>query len=145
MAGFARVRRYVAPLSIDAVAVLAGGYAINELTGDDPSSWWWVLAVVSGVVLVASGLWKLRIEKLPSEAVAPVQAGTTTGNADVSGNSNSVTTVAGSGDTTIENGSVSISANNHSLAAWEVRGTVYLGGSPQPMDSDRPEDSNGDR
>ncbi|MCV7045472.1 hypothetical protein H7J08_12425 [Mycobacterium frederiksbergense] len=126
------------------MAVLAGGYAINKLTADHPSPGWWVLAVVSVVVLVTSGLWKVRIEKLHRDVGVAARAETTTASSAARGDSNNVTSMADSNDTTIENSDVSVSANNHSLAAWEVNGTVYLGGSAEPQESDRSADLNGE-
>lgn len=133
MAGSTRIRRFVAPLSIDAVSVLAGGYAINELTGDEPSQWWWALAAGSAVVLVASGAWKLWIERRHSEPEVPTQASTAS-NEVSGGTSNNVASSADTGNTSIANGGVSISAKNNSFAAWNVNGTVNLGGSSQPKD-----------
>jgi len=135
VAGSTRIRRFVAPISIDAVAVLAGGYAINKLTGDKPSQWWWALAAGSAVVLVASGAWKLWIERRHSEPVVPAQAHTAS-NEVSGGTSNNVASSADTGDTSIANGGVSISAKNNSFAAWNVNGTVNLGGSSQPKDVD---------
>lgn len=133
MAGTTRIRRLVAPLIIDAVAVLAGGYAINKLTGDEPSRWWWALAAGSAVALVASGAWKLWIERRHSEAVASTQAHTAS-NEVGGGTSGNVASSADTGDTSIAGNGVSISAKNNSFAAWNVNGTVNLGGSSPPKD-----------
>lgn len=133
MARTTRIRRLVAPLIIDAAAVLAGGYAINKLTGDEPSPWWWALAASSAVALVASGVWKLWIEGRHSEMVASTQAHTAS--SDVGGGtSGSAGSLAGTGDTSIAGGGVSISAKNSSFAAWNVNGPVNLGGASPSKD-----------
>lgn len=144
MAGSTRVRRSIAPLSIDAAAVLAGGYAINRLTGDEPSPWWWALAAGSAVVVVASGAWQLWIERRHSEPIVPPQ-GPPASSGVIGGTSNNVATSADTGDTSIANGGVSISAKNNSFAAWNVNGTVNLGGSPLPSDGESDSRSTEDR
>ena len=129
----ARIRQMIAPLSVDAAAVLAGGYSINKLTGDGTSQWWWAVAAGSAVVLVASGAWKLWIERRRTVANGAVRSDPTASEAV---ESRSTTGAGAQGGASICNGDVSISAKNNSFAAWNVNGTVNLGGSSQTSDID---------
>lgn len=136
MARSTRIQPFVGPLILDAVAAPAGGYALNRLTGDQPSPWWWALVAGCVVVVVASGMWAWLIERRHSESVVPPDA--PAASSAVSGaTATTVATSADSGDTSIASGGVSISAKNHSFAAWNVTGPVTLGGSQPPSTGER--------
>ena len=126
------------------MAVLAGGYAINKLTADEPSQWWWALAAGSAVLLVASGAWMLWIERRHSDPVVSAE-GQTASNQVTGGTSNNVASSADTGDISIAGDGVSISAKNNSFAAWNVNGTVNLGGSSLPEDVESDSRSTEDR
>lgn len=137
-----RIRQMIAPLGIDAAAVLAGGYSINKLTDDGPSQWWWMMAVGSAVVLVASGIWKLWIERRRSMASSAARFGPTASEVSDGGSN---TAVDAGEDTGIGNGGVSITAENNSVAAWNVNGTVNLGGSSRTSGVEPSHRANEDR
>jgi len=130
------VRRHAAPLVLDAVAVLAGGYAINMVSEDGfVSWWWWVLVAASGIALVASGVWSWWIESTRSEGSAEVVSPVP--DQSLSGTGNKIASAGDAGGTSFSNGNVSISASDNSFAAWNVTGPVTLGGTPrQPRDVD---------
>ncbi|MGB8386787.1 hypothetical protein, partial [Mycobacterium sp.] len=100
------VWRLLPSAAICAVSTVAGGYAVNKLTSSGPA-WWWAIVGVSLVGLIAGTLWGYRLQShLPDNRQAPAASIVNQSARDVS-----------------------ISADNHSVAAWSVE-TVNMSGSP---------------
>lgn len=110
MPSWSRTRRMLPPAVLGSVATTAGAFATNELTAHGPV-WWWAVLAVSGVGVVAAGVWAYWVQMHPDEDPRPQPAKTTH-------------QTAGDGGT-----NVSISADNNSVAAWHVD-TLNMGKPP---------------
>ena len=103
--------RVWAPATLAVVSTVAVGFAINFLTTGTANWWWWLIlgaGTVAGIVgAVLTTLWAKRERGSPA---AP------TGRGGVVGQQ----TASGSG------ANISINADNHSAAAWQM-GQVNIG------------------
>jgi hypothetical protein len=106
-----QVWRLLPSVALGAVCTAAGGYAVNELTNGKPA-WWWAIVGVSLVGLIAGTLWGYRVQSHAPDG-RPVPAARTVNQSARD---------------------VSISADNHSVAAWSVD-TVNMSGPPRREDN----------
>ncbi len=123
------------PVALGAVFGAVEAFAINKVSIDNPRWWWWAVLVAALSGIIACGLWGLRRGAAgPDGEVAEMESA-------VSQRDNSVTqqNVKGSSQHLSGEGStISISADNNSIAAYKIRNLKWGGGSSHTTDDGNP-------